>query len=525
MTLQLLISDTAAPRPPARPCRRGAFLLALRAGRLGVESAAAVSQLDVAYEKAAACEGGSGHQSPAQAAPTGTGTGDLATIAFETARQNLYPPDPIGGWLAATDSDAEVQLWRLGVTGLRWALPWVEEARARAYCHSLEVAWQGAELGSGWMASGDPLRLPPSPPRPVAAALAGGLLPCLEYLLRGAGRDPGGWQAAAVGELAWLGRHMELLLAYGDAGEAAALVATLGKLLRRALTDPRVVEGISDSQSTFWQAVPLMVFGPLKVDQNLSQDQQAPEGTLEAAGAEPEAAAAGVAGAAPGPASPASQQLASLLSFAACRWLPPLSRLAQHSLRADIGRGDGSGDSGGRGGCGSSGASGIAYLTASLLLSASLSWVPLLRACCGPQAAHRAPAPEGAGGSEGDGCGDDGGWRALLLEEVEVVPLLGVALDFLPELEAAGLSNHLPLLLKYLARCSGHLAALLLSDTARGSAPDAAGPSSGGARARRLLRTCANPGCANLDGDSEAGLRLTPCAGCGPFESQALKCP
>ncbi|KXZ49637.1 hypothetical protein GPECTOR_20g494 [Gonium pectorale] len=35
------------------------------------------------------------------------------------------------------------------------------------------------------------------------------------------------------------------------------------------------------------------------------------------------------------------------------------------------------------------------------------------------------------------------------------------------------------------------------------------------AAARRLLRTCANPGCANLDGDSEVGLRLTPCAGCG----------
>ncbi|KXZ49640.1 hypothetical protein GPECTOR_20g497 [Gonium pectorale] len=238
-------------------------------------------------------------------------------------------------------------------------------------------------MGSAVTALADPLRLPPSPPRPVAAALSGGLLPCLEYLLRGAGRDPGGWQAAAVGELAWLGDHMAPLLAYGDAGEAAALVATLGKLLRRAMADPRVVEGVWDTWGNVWQAVPLMVSGQFfagQGDRNRSRGGSAAKGALEAAGPEPEAAAAGVAEAAPGPASPASQQLASLLSFAACRWLLPLSRLAQHSLRADIGRGDGSGDSG---------------------------------------------------------------------------------------------------------------------------------------RARRLLRTCANPNCANLDGDSEAGLRLTPCAGCG----------
>ncbi|KXZ49638.1 hypothetical protein GPECTOR_20g495 [Gonium pectorale] len=572
--------------------------------------------LDVAFRTVAAREGGSGLQPPSLAATTGMVPGDLAIRAFAAARQNLYPPDPIGGWSAATDADAEVQLWRLGVSGLRWALPGVEEARARAHCHNLEAAWHSAKLESGWMAS-DLLRLPPSPPRPVAAALSGGLLPCLEYLLRGAGRDPGGWQAAAVGQLAWLGEHLAPLLAYGDVGEAAALVATLGKLLRRAMADPRVVEGAWDYRSNVWHAVLLMV---LSLAWDLTSAQPAAEDVIRAAGPEPEAAAAGIAEAAPEPASPASQQLVSLLSFAACRWLPPLSRLAQHSLRADIGRGDGSGRGDG-GGDGSSNASDIAPATTSLLLSASLSWVPLLGACCGPQAAHRAPAPEGDGGSERDGCDDDGSWRVLLLEEAETVPLLGVALGALPELEAKDIRSRMLPLLRQVAHCSGHLAALLLADTARGAAPDAAGPSGGGARgsavgagkcagsaeggggtagpgsrpplpalpwgpellrglgaqlrayespaeaeaveavaaamdcwageeavdgegggsgaarfpelglapallrlasampppaaARRLLRTCANPGCANLDGDSEAGLRLTPCAGCG----------
>ncbi|KXZ49633.1 hypothetical protein GPECTOR_20g490 [Gonium pectorale] len=615
MALRLYLSSTTAPRPPARPCRRGAFYIALRAGRLDVASAAA-----------AALASGGGPQPPPLAAPTRT-TGHLATTAFEVAALQLYPPDPTEGWSAATDSEAEVELWRLGVSALRWALPWAVESWLRKHCRCLREAWSRAEIGSGQPANQELLSLPQSPPRLVAAALAGGLLPCLEYLLRSAGRDPGGWQAAAVGELACLGEHLAPLLAYGNAVEAAALVATLGKLLRRAQADPRVMEGVWNFQGHVWQAILLTVYGLFAVVEaavNYSRHRSAPEGVLEAPGPEPVAAAADAVEAAPEPASPASQQLANLLSLAACHWLPPLSRLAQAALTpqplcADPARGAGSGDIGG-GGCGD--ASGISPMTASLLVSATLSWVPLLRACCGPQAAHRAPAPEGAGGSERDSCGDDGGWRALLLEEVEAVPLVGVALEFLPELEAAGLSDCILLpLLKRLARCSGHLAALQLADTARGAAADAAGPSSGRARggadgagrrsgsgeagssgtgpgsrpplpalpwqpellrglgaqlrayelpeeaeaaeavaeamgrwaggkaeeggregggavtvpetvvdpvllrlgsampppaaARSLLRLCANPDCANLDGDSEAGLRLTPCTGCG----------
>ncbi|KXZ49636.1 hypothetical protein GPECTOR_20g493 [Gonium pectorale] len=294
----------------------------------------------------------------------------------------LYPPDPSGGWSAATDSEAELELWRLGVSARRWDLPWVE---VRNCCCCLEEAWRRAEMGSVLAANpgADSLRLLLSPSRPVAAALSGGLLPWLQFLLHSAGRDPGGWQAAAVGELAWLGHPLAPLLAYGDAAETAALVAMLAKLLRRAQADTLHVEGVWDSLfHTDLSLVSGLNASPMGA-QNCSQDQQAAEGAPGPAG--PAGGGGNRAGddeAAPEPASPASQQLAYLLSLAACHWLPPLSRLAQAALTpqplcADPARGAGSGDIGG-GGCGD--ASGIASLTAaSLLLSASLASVPLLR--------------------------------------------------------------------------------------------------------------------------------------------------
>ncbi|KXZ47160.1 hypothetical protein GPECTOR_37g166 [Gonium pectorale] len=467
----------AVPRPPALPCPRGVFSMALRVGRLDVES-----------KRTAAAQ--------------------------------------------AVDRGAEVELWRLGVSGLRWMLPWAVEGRLQGYCAVLKAVWGIAEQGSGRAAGRDPLRLPPSPPRPLAAALSGGLLPCLEYLLRSAGRDPAGgsWHAVAVRELAaWLEAQLAPLLAYGDEREAAALVATLGKLLRRALADPRVIAGVWEPRANFWQAV-ISIVSTLILNIGGDFDPSCDVAALKIGD-------------------------------------PPFN----------LG-GDGSGGGG-------SGRGGFAPETATYLLYASLDWVPLLAACCGPQAARRqeSASSEAAGGSdEGDGSGGDGGdggWRALLLEKAAVGAVLGAAQERFP--------GHC-LAAKLVARCSGHLAALRSAgmeaaapsesseaggrESGGGGGSGAAGPSSGarrpslaaeaeagghsvgeeaedvggdnkggsgGAAARvpepavdpvllrlasampppaaacRLLCTCANPGCANLEGDSEAGLRLTPCAGCG----------
>ncbi|KXZ49632.1 hypothetical protein GPECTOR_20g489 [Gonium pectorale] len=289
MTMLRLL-ETAPEPTPQRPCRRVVFSIALRAGRL-----------DVTASAAAARERGN-DPSPQPAAAFCNTLGSVAAFAFAAAALQLYPPDPTGGWSAATDLEAEVELWRLGVSALRWALPWLPAVRLQNHCRCLEEAWLKAERNSELAAYSDPLRLPPSPSRPVAAALSGGLLPCLEYLLRGAGRDPGGWQAAAVRELVWIGERFAPLLAYGDADEAAALVATLGKLLRRAQADPRVMDGVWDHRGNFCHAVLSIVSGlNPSVDgvQNRLGDRSAPEGALEAPGPEPVAAAADAVEAAP----------------------------------------------------------------------------------------------------------------------------------------------------------------------------------------------------------------------------------
>ncbi|KXZ47496.1 hypothetical protein GPECTOR_35g934 [Gonium pectorale] len=71
--------------------------------------------------------------------------------------------------------------------------------------------------------------------RSVAAALDGGVLPCLERLMRRAGRNPQGREASlllALGNLGGFWPYLAPLLAYGDPRQGAALLVTLGKLLR-----------------------------------------------------------------------------------------------------------------------------------------------------------------------------------------------------------------------------------------------------------------------------------------------------
>ncbi|KAG2498201.1 hypothetical protein HYH03_003954 [Edaphochlamys debaryana] len=97
------------------------------------------------------------------------------------------------------------------------------------------------------------LTFPAEPPLAVAASLAGGALPLLERLLRRAGEAPGGLESGVLGGsgntftigmvarvpltaslgLKWTWGCLLPLLAYGDPLQAAALVASAAKLLRR----------------------------------------------------------------------------------------------------------------------------------------------------------------------------------------------------------------------------------------------------------------------------------------------------
>ncbi|GLC47916.1 hypothetical protein PLESTB_000039400 [Pleodorina starrii] len=74
------------------------------------------------------------------------------------------------------------------------------------------------------------------PPPDLAAALAAGLLPCLERLLRRAGRDPRCPEDRLLTHLLMYEQEYPLvqLLTYSEPPQAAAFFATLGKIQRRA---------------------------------------------------------------------------------------------------------------------------------------------------------------------------------------------------------------------------------------------------------------------------------------------------
>ncbi|PNH01055.1 hypothetical protein TSOC_013102 [Tetrabaena socialis] len=267
---------------------------------------------------------------------------------------------------------ARVECWRLFADYTRDVLP-------LRRCDPLPASpvWHLADPGR--LMPGAPL--PDSPPPSWEPALAGGWLPCLERLLRRGGEDPAGPElvlsfpalvymegAAVIGcPLAW--RHLAVLLAYGEPRQAAALVATLGKLLRGA--DPvRLANAVSTPAATSAVAALWMLEG-------------SGLGLSTATAAESGAGGQALAGLPRGAPSAAGRQLALMLSYALCEWLPPLARL--------------------------------------------VAWAMQAAALCGTAGQQRDPASAGIrGGAAGAGSGgggndlyDDGcgGWGQLLLEE------------------------------------------------------------------------------------------------------------
>ncbi|PNH02899.1 hypothetical protein TSOC_011075 [Tetrabaena socialis] len=442
--------------------------------------------------------------------------------AFGLLRERLGADSP--AWAV----EAGVERWRLTAAAL---------GRNALHGASPEVlrSW-GVLLLHKWvplLPAGE--ALPLAPPPDLAAALDGGVLPCLERLLRRAGEEPDGPESAVVGALLREGHTWQLwahLLEYGEPRQAAALVATLGKLLRRANRKALRFEG-----GCLVGRLCARVLGEALAS---PRELWATEG----------------------------RQLARLLVRAACDWLPALSVCALQAMADQP----------------APGTAGSEFL--GLLLGPLFCW-PLLLACRWGRA-DRAVAPAGptdaAGSSAADNTGD---CRLLLLEEVRVVALLGAALRLAPlprspfnqslrkylaesccavaaafpgeVLRAPSSSAWPPELLRALlpelweqglgavAACTEALAAWLEGGCPGGSGSGGNSSSGDGsgemarerllpvvakvlvgtswvqalaaplvplAEARALLRTCSYRGCTSLAGDSEADARMRWCRFC-----------
>ncbi|GFR44815.1 hypothetical protein Agub_g6152 [Astrephomene gubernaculifera] len=265
--------------------------------------------------------------------------------------------------------------------------------------------------------------LPPlssSAPPMAAAALAGGVLPCLERTFRRAGADPSGPEMALVGSLLGVGgASMALvgLLVHGEEPQAAALLVTLGKMLRSG--DARDAGESAASSSSGWMAetVCQLVCDILAYSQALLESRAASvkEGTAVAAAA------------ASGTASTRFQQALLLASCALCECLPPLSRLVQQAsvARADRLLHGGSADAN--------------WMDAAqhFLAVADFWLVNIICQCLGPAATCHPQSNSGAvlisSRAAAAAAADISGpgkasWRQLLLVEVDVVALLGALL-------------------------------------------------------------------------------------------------
>ncbi|KAG2493408.1 hypothetical protein HYH03_008534 [Edaphochlamys debaryana] len=212
-----------------------------------------------------------------------------------------------GPWLGLTSD-----VWRLAAALLSQEVlgEGLTAVTRDSLCKSIEDLL-AANTAEAWDGGSGSWRLPAEPPPPVAAALAGGTLPFLERLLRRAGGAPRGLEAAlalrvAAGTRRGTWRHASVLLAYGEALQAAALVATTTKLLRR--TDARTL---------------------------LAKGLAAETGGVGLAVATEMIAACGDSWSSDIPSPPALGRLAVVLSLALPEWLTELSRLVRQAVALD----------------------------------------------------------------------------------------------------------------------------------------------------------------------------------------------
>ncbi|KAG2494847.1 hypothetical protein HYH03_007087 [Edaphochlamys debaryana] len=278
--------------------------------RVGLNAAAAAErQGGAAAARRAGGGGGPAADAGCQAMSLDEGR-ELAVTAFARAcfaMRSRYP------WLGPRAAPA-ADIWRLAAAMARQGV--VSERAIDTYSNNigwlLVDCWQDVHAGEAavaWHFTGEP-------PSAVAAARAGGALPLLERLLRRSGAEPEGPEAgilAGIDDISCWGCLLPLL-AYGDPLQAAALVATATKLLRRV--NPH---GLLEPQ----------LRGP-RLAGALAADLACTVGEGTAASspaAEDEDAAAF--------APPARHQLALVLSLALPEWLPELSRLVRQAAALD----------------------------------------------------------------------------------------------------------------------------------------------------------------------------------------------
>ncbi|KXZ43802.1 hypothetical protein GPECTOR_80g162 [Gonium pectorale] len=409
--LLLLRAQTEVAQLPGG--RSGGLAFALRAG------AAALQRLPLELQDDCA-----GHRWVAALAVT-----SLVTAA------GLLPSSPPA---SPERSMADWEGWWQLAGGACAAAPWLMPS-------DLKALGQHVAEGLYRACDDDPSALPPAPAPEVAAALRGGALACLERLMRCAGREPGGPHADVLRALVihhngFLWHYLAPLLAYGDPHRAAALVATVGKLLRLVVAQGPGVLRPGLHLETNWACVRAVC--------GLVADAAVAHGPLVRGLAAELEVGAEVDG---------DKVRSDLLSFTAWEWLPPVA----------------------------------AVTTASA-----------------------SPA-----------TGDDGGWAGWLMSEVGVVPLLGHAMELAWD-EDSGLLD--PFVVVLVTAC-GAVAALYGGEAvpppAAGLIPARAPPLLlPPAEARCVVRTCANPACTNLEGDSEADLRLLACRLCRAAEYCGQAC-
>ncbi len=171
--------------------------------------------------------------------------------------------------------------------------------------------------------------LPPQPPPPLAAALSAGLLPCLERLVRRAGEGPsstGGAGSLVAEERLVSGflrqdvaSYLPWLLAYGSPTEAAALITSMGKLMRTAAAARTwtACQRLKQQETlVLLDAAHVAALTLAALDSWVQNNAQRSGSTAHRA-----TGAAAAAAAESGPAA----QLRRMAVLAACEWLPVLS--------------------------------------------------------------------------------------------------------------------------------------------------------------------------------------------------------
>ncbi|GFR48902.1 hypothetical protein Agub_g10850 [Astrephomene gubernaculifera] len=388
------------------PGRRATRMIALRIARLAVVSAqewqgvcAAAADLHGTPE-AAAVLAHAVSSMPLNAILAGTDARDVAILAMARARQLMR--DPPEGLRAAEASSAAAwvaeaaEWWQLVAEAMRHVLPLANEEQVMKLAKQVSEQLQvGAEAKS--------IRLN------TEGALSGGLLPCLERLMRRAGVNNGGPEAAMVrGLLTQDAVHTRLASAVvnGEPRQAAALVATMGKILRQM--DPRVaVEALGTADSSHQPVQHCIGYFLAIAEEDLGGEvgETAWAIAVKRRGCKDTAAGPGRAVTAEDPATRLSQ-LAQLVSCVLWEWAPQLSRLTYHAVQL-------------------ANAGSLEWVSAGhRLMARMLQWLPLLAWVCG--------SASSTCGGDGGGCSMSGGsseWRRLLLTELDAVPLLGSVLQ------------------------------------------------------------------------------------------------